>query len=167
MCTCPCEEEEQLCFGNCLSIAAAHSPWGGAAALANILQGLCQGYRRTCSICSALVMMGSSLLFSPLLSPCGLGVGPEVTLLYYNTGQKHVVQEAFRLRILHVMQVSCSVRALCSVPEAPLMRMSGLVCLPLSGPFTLRIAPGVELLRACKPANLIAARNAGARSCKV
>ena len=46
-----------------------------------------------------------------LLSLCGPGAGPEITLLYYNTGHEQAVQEAFRLRILHVMQVSGSVHA--------------------------------------------------------
>ena len=52
-----------------------------------------------------------------------------MTLLYYNTGHEQVVQEAFRLRILHVMQVSCSVH-----PEATQTRAISSVCLPLSGP---------------------------------
>ena len=53
----------------------------------------------------------------PLLSLCGPGAGPEITLLYYNTGHEQVVQESFCLRILHVMQVSCSMHAHCALGQ--------------------------------------------------
>ncbi|CAK0735575.1 hypothetical protein CVIRNUC_000603 [Coccomyxa viridis] len=51
-----------------------------------------------CMLVNSTHVHGSGKLTSIPIS------GPEITLLYYNSGHEQVVQDTFRLRILHVMQ---------------------------------------------------------------